>query len=176
MRKTDPARYSQRKLIGEEFKRLNYSEENMLAEHGNALKSIKRLMQSIRDKNSARETKDKESKAQEERQRQEEVSVMTLDLNTALQAPAVIQEPALTREEEDGDGPPLLRGRNKEKQVDAEEELGQEKDKEDKEGGKEGHEKQSENRSSTRRRQSSVPKPSSSLRHSKRAKVGHQVQ
>ncbi|KAG0037808.1 hypothetical protein BGZ83_003299 [Gryganskiella cystojenkinii] len=48
MRQTDPSRYSQRKLIADEFFRLHSSEENMKEVHGAELKTAKRLITSIR--------------------------------------------------------------------------------------------------------------------------------
>ncbi|KAG0049187.1 hypothetical protein BGZ83_005990 [Gryganskiella cystojenkinii] len=48
MRQTDPSRYSQRKLIANEFFRLHSSEENMKEVHGAELKTVKRLIASIR--------------------------------------------------------------------------------------------------------------------------------
>lgn len=47
--------YSQRKAVGEEYKRGNYSKANMIEEHGEALGSVKRLLISIRNKNKKRE-------------------------------------------------------------------------------------------------------------------------
>ncbi|GJJ69490.1 hypothetical protein EMPS_01836 [Entomortierella parvispora] len=54
MRKTDPSRYSQRKLITNEYNRLHRNEENMMEVHGETLSSIHKLIQSIRDVKKAR--------------------------------------------------------------------------------------------------------------------------
>ncbi|KAF9909824.1 hypothetical protein EC991_007995 [Linnemannia zychae] len=54
MRKTDPAKYSQRKLIAKEFNRVGRSEANMNEIHGEHAKSIRYLIASIRWGNSRR--------------------------------------------------------------------------------------------------------------------------
>ncbi|KAF9992562.1 hypothetical protein BGZ65_012092, partial [Modicella reniformis] len=54
MRKTDPSKYSQRKLIGEEFEHLGRNEGNMRDCHGGALDKIGDLITSIRVKNAER--------------------------------------------------------------------------------------------------------------------------
>ncbi|KAF9970516.1 hypothetical protein BGZ75_002260, partial [Mortierella antarctica] len=54
MRKTDPTKYSQRKLIAAEFRYLGRSESNMTDVHGEAAKLIRDLIVSIRTKRDER--------------------------------------------------------------------------------------------------------------------------
>jgi hypothetical protein len=193
MRKTDPQRYSQRKLIGEEFKRLNFSEAGMFAEHGLAVGTIKGLMQAIRDKNKRREAKENEDKDREETQRLKEASGLAIsDLDaahpdpiiaqeptmfqelTAAQEPAVTQETTMAQEEEEEeeeDEPALIRGRTREKQVAVVKEIERTQGEEGREGI-EG-EQQKGKISSTRRRQASTQKSFGSPRRSKRVKTGN---
>ncbi|KAF9416291.1 hypothetical protein BGZ94_010256 [Podila epigama] len=88
MRKTDPQRYSQRKLIGEEFKRLGYDEARMVAKYGPSLGTIKGLLQAIRYNNKAREARENEIRDREEAQNQEQGSVLAAaDPGTAPLSP-----------------------------------------------------------------------------------------
>ncbi|KAG0051948.1 hypothetical protein BGZ83_003167 [Gryganskiella cystojenkinii] len=182
MRKTAPAMYSNRKLIADEFQRLNYSEKSMESEHGSALRTIKALMISIRKKAKARETNEQEDKEQGKKQKQKEVSVVATinsdtdflipavtQVPTVAHVPKVIQQPAVALEqEEEDDEPPLIRGRTKEQYDTGMEEEETEQAREN----EEGREKENKTRtSSTRRRQASSQKPSNSPRRSKRVKL-----
>jgi hypothetical protein len=79
MRKTDPSRYSQRKLITNEYYRLNQSDKNMEEVHGMELTAVKRLISSIRsvrrvikEEREARRTGERESDEEEDENDDEE--------------------------------------------------------------------------------------------------------
>ena len=61
MRATSPSIYSQRKLIAKEWEYLGRNDKNMEDCHGKALKSIRALIDSIRDRNVEREEEDEKA-------------------------------------------------------------------------------------------------------------------
>ena len=77
-------RYSQRKLTGEEFKRLNFSEAGTIAEHGLAVGTIKASCMPFASHTRREKQKKKQGKYREETQRQKEASGLAIsDSDTA---------------------------------------------------------------------------------------------
>ena len=123
MRKSAPSKYSQRKVIGQEYERLHFSKTSMVAEYGErTLYSVRKLVTSIRAKRKQREAKEKENKEREEKGKENEVSDMmaTHDLGLVVQDPIVqdrVVRMAVAQAGESEEEEPLIRRPVKDKQA-----------------------------------------------------------